>query len=57
MQHINISVSNDEKNFYGKDEYGNNNCNKEDINGNELKAIGMTFLFIIILILIMMVFA
>lgn len=30
MQHINISVSNDEKNFYGKDEYGNNNCNKED---------------------------
>lgn len=24
MQHINISVSNDEKNFYGKDEYGNN---------------------------------
>ena len=21
MQHINISVSNDEKNFYGKDEY------------------------------------
>ena len=34
-----------------------NNCNKEDINGNELKAIGMTFLFMIILILIMLVFA
>ena len=34
-----------------------NNCNKEDISGNELKAIGMTFLFMIILILIMLVFA
>ena len=43
-----------------------NNCNKEDINGNELKAIGMTFLFMpglcdqimkFALILIMLVFA
>ncbi len=34
-----------------------NNCNKEDISGNELKVIGMAFLFMIILILIMLVFA
>ena len=49
MQHINISVSNDEKNFYGKDEYGNNNCNKEDYFNdiwNNLKKIEEKYLII-----------